>query len=119
MMEDELVDFGAFGDVTDLGYVGLKLGHSLESSARQAVALEVVEVRHLMNEDVGITGESDQVFVHSGVTREHDGAVGSIEAVGEGRVRVSMGYRDGRHTDNPVFEHRDRRSRAPSEGCRH
>ena len=99
------MDLCAFGDSTYIGDIGLKLGHSLEGGAGQAVSLEVVEIRHLVDEDFGIPGESDQAFVHGGVTRENDGAVRSIETVGEGRVRVSMRYRDGRHPDNPVFEH--------------
>jgi hypothetical protein len=118
MIEHEFVDVRAFGDVTDLGDIRVKLGHSLKGGAGQAVSLEVVEVSYLMDEDIGIPGESDQVFVHGGVAREDDGAVRSIETVREGRVRVSVCHPDSCHPDNPVFEYRYRWSRFTREWCR-
>ena len=117
MIEDEFVHVCAFGDAADLGDIGMELRHSLEVGAGKAVSLEVVEVCHLVDEHVGIPGESDQVFVHRGVTREHDRAVRSIETVGESRVRVAVRHGDSRDPDDLIFETVIGRPESPAIGA--
>ena len=82
MAEDELADPGAFGYAPDLGDVGVQPGHPLEGGAGDAVPLEVAQVGHVVDEDVGPVGQSDQVVVQAGVAGEHDRAGGGVEAVG-------------------------------------
>ncbi len=78
--------------------------HPLESGASEALALQIAQVCHLMHEDVGASGESDQVFVHRGVAGEDDGAVRGVEAVGEGGVGVPVGHGYRRHVHHTIVE---------------
>ena len=107
-MEDEFTRPCAFSDATDLGDVCMERRHSLEGGAGKAVSLEVAEVCHLVDEDIGIPGERDQAFIHRGVTGEHDRAIRSIETVGQRRVRVAVRHRDSRDPDDLIFKNRDR-----------
>jgi hypothetical protein len=80
----------------------------LEIDAGHVVSFEVVEVCDLVNEQLGVLGESDQVLVHGGVSGEYDGAVPSIETESESRERVAVRPGTARHSDGLVFEHCDR-----------
>jgi hypothetical protein len=53
MAEDELADPCAFGDVPNLGDVGMQRGHPGQLGVVGAVPPEVVQVGDLMDEDVG------------------------------------------------------------------
>ena len=94
----------AFSDTTDFGDVCMERRHSLERGAGNAMSLQIVEVCHLVDEDIGIPGKHDQSFIHRGVTGEHDRAVRSIETVGQSRVRVAVRHGDSRDRDDRIFE---------------
>ena len=104
MAEDEFTDSCPFGDAPDLGDVGVQRGHPLDD----AVPREVAEVGNVMDEDVGTLGEGDQIVVHGGVAREHDGAVRGGETVRESRDRPAVRHGDSGDADNSVVEDDDR-----------
>ena len=108
----------AFSDAADLGDICMERRHSLEGGSRKAVSPEVVEICHLVDEDVGIPGERDQVFIYRGITGEHDRAVRSIETVGQSRVRVAVRHGDSRDPDDLIFKNGDRTSSIARHWCR-
>ena len=103
----------AFGDASDLVDVGLKSGHAFEGEPGEAVVLEVVEVRNLVDEDLGTSGECDQVVIHCRVARKDHRSVGGVETEGQGGVRVPVAHGDGQDPHDSVVEHGDGISRGP------
>src|SRR6202020_2344764 len=71
--ENELVDSRAFGHAADLRDIGMEPSHPLQGLAGEALTLQVAEVGHAMNEDVGTLGEGDQVVIDCGVAAELSG----------------------------------------------
>ena len=92
MTQDELAYSAAFGDASDFVDVGLQSGHPFEIEPGEAVAFEVVEIRHLVDEDVGASGECDQVVIHRGVAGKHHRSVCAVETVGQGGVGVPVAH---------------------------
>ena len=66
--------------------------------------LEVVQVGHLVDEDVSPPGQGDQVLVHGGVAGERDGSVGPVEPVGQRRNRPAVRHGHRGYPDHPVVE---------------
>ena len=58
--EDEFADSGAFGDATDLGDIGVQRGHPGQFGIVHAVAPQVTQVGHLVDQDVGALGQGWQ-----------------------------------------------------------
>jgi hypothetical protein len=81
MVEDQFMDIRSFSDPADFTNVGVKGGHALQVRLAEAVPPEIAEVCHLVNEDVGTLGQSDQSFIRGGVARKHDRAVRGVKAV--------------------------------------
>ena len=104
MVEDQFTNSGPFGNASDLADIGVQRGHSLQRGPGDAVQLEVCEVGYLVDEDVGALREGDQILVHGGVPREHDGTADGVETVGQGRNSPAMGDRDGGDPNGIVFE---------------
>ena len=113
MTEDEFAYPGALGDASDVVDVGLQPRHSVEVGPGKAVALQVVEVRNLVDENVGASGECDQVVIHRGIAGEHHRSAWGVEPVGEGGVGVAVGHGDGRDSHDSVVEDGDGISRGP------
>jgi hypothetical protein len=108
MSEDEFVDSRAFGDAPDLADIGVERGHPFQGSTGDAVPLKVVKVGNRVDEDVRTLGQGDEIVIHAGVAREHDGAVRGVETVGESRNRPPVRHRDGCDPNSFVFEDDDR-----------
>ena len=94
MGEDQLPDFRALGDRPDFADIGVEGRHPLEGGAGEAMALEVIQVRDTVDEDVGSVGEGDQIVVDRGIAGEHDGAVGGVESIRERGNDVSVCHHD-------------------------
>jgi hypothetical protein len=72
MSEDEFVDPCSFGNVPDVGDVGVQGRHSFTGGAAQPLTLEVAEVCDLVHKDIGVLSEGDEVIVDGGVAGEDD-----------------------------------------------
>jgi hypothetical protein len=68
MIQDKFTDSCAFGDTADLVDIRVERGHSSKVGASKTVALQIVEVGHLVHEDIGASGESYELIVHCGIT---------------------------------------------------
>jgi hypothetical protein len=60
MAENQLADAGSLGDAPDLGDIGERGGHPFELGPSGTVPLEISKVDDLVDQDVGVMGESDQ-----------------------------------------------------------
>jgi hypothetical protein len=116
--EDEFADSGALGDATDLGHIGVQRGHPGQFGIVRAVTPQVAQVGHLVDQDVGVLGQSDQVLVHRGVAGEHHRAVRGVEPVRQRRDRPAVRHRDRGDPDAVVVNDDDRNLGAIVRPCR-
>jgi hypothetical protein len=108
MAENQLADAGSLGDAPDLGDIGERGGHPFELGPSGTVPLEISKVDDLVDQDVGVMGESDQALVHGRVAGEHNRAARGVEPVGESRHRTAVHYCHRGDLDDPVVEDDDR-----------
>jgi hypothetical protein len=109
MAQDELTHPGPFGHAADLADVGVQRGHPGQFELVRAVPCQVVQVGHLVHEDVGSVGQRDQVLVHGGVAGEHHRPVRRVEPVRQRRDRPAVRDRHRPDPDGGILEHHDRR----------
>ena len=69
---------------------------------------DIAEVGNVVDEIVGVLGESDQIVVHCGVAREHHGPVRGVETIGQSGYRMAVRDGNGRDPDNSIVEDDDR-----------
>ena len=117
-MRIQLIDVGTLGNAADFGDIGVQSGHASQFGARRAVALEIVQVRDAVDQDVCGVGQIDQIVIGSGVAGEHHGTVWGVETIGQGREGVAV--RDGYSRDPcpGLVKHRDGALGPASDPCR-
>src|ERR1700744_435520 len=67
VVQDELAGSGLLGDAADLADVGVQCCHLGYLGVVHTVAAQVVQVGHLVDQDVGTLGQGGQVLVLGGV----------------------------------------------------
>jgi hypothetical protein len=106
--EDELAHPGPFGHAPDLGDVDEQRGHPGQFGVVRALSPEVVQVGHLVHQDVSPVGQRDQVVVDGGIAGEHQRPVRGVEPVGQRRDRPAVRHPYRPDPDRGILEDHDR-----------